>query len=1805
MARTNPKPTQTKPLRNHRKPRQKFEQAKRGPRKLRLEGLEQRSLMAADIAVIDANVQPLAGVTQSVLNGMVELNGKIYYRDTDPQFGAELYQYDPTTNSSRRVTDWNPGIGDSISNSSNLSFVAKSSTKLFFSIANDTLGRELGVYDTVNDTFRILDAAPGSASSTPYTVNDFPGIAAVYGNKLYYLSDKLYWFDFDNPTSVPNTVSTLGHTGMRNLTVVGNKLYFTSFSSGSEQVRWIDLTISNPLPQTVTLPTANSYSNFRAVGSRLYFVAFEGAAGTELRWIDTTLTNPTVNTVDFVTGSSSSDPRLLTVVNNRLYFVSNNSAQGTELRWIDPAISNSIQSIDVNHGSSSSNPSSLLADGNRLYFNAFEPLTGSEIRWIDATLPSPTLNTFDSTPGSGSLFYEQLVVSNTHLFATSNVFGTGVEPYYLDLAAPTPVMTRMDTRPGSSSANPSHLLAAGSRLYFAGELTAGRDLTWVDVAANPSLFNAVDVRDTVGAFPDSYYATEDKIFFAGTQAYSGKTIGWFPTKTMNPVVQWLPWNAGETPVFAPMFTQVANKLFFISTDATFGGEVRWIDLNDPTMTLHTLDVNPGPASSTPASLTRVGNRLFWSSYEPITGKELRWVDATQNDPTLQTLDLSTTAFWGNPTDLKANGDQLYFVGFDNTVGAELRRVDTSLSSWTVETFDLNTGSGNGFVSNSTFVGDRFYFVGADSSFTERIRWISTDTGLTTINTVNLGTLSGTSWLVTAGNRIYFRASDSPSGLEMRWFDTTLPTPTLNTLDLSPGLASTEFEFEYPAVKGNKMFYSARNFLGEKELRWVDTTSSSTIVNTLDLGIGGNNPSQFKVLDDRILLSATDSFLGTEMVILNPTPTPPTFTWVDLNAGFTGSFPRHFTQVANRTYFHGFKLGAKEETYIYSNALAPTDISLSSATIPENEPAGALVGLLSTTDLNAIDSFTYSLVPGIGDTHNSQFQLVGNELRTIPSFDFESQSSYSIRLRTTDSDGLTFEETVTIQVTDLVEEIHAVGTAGNDLFELTLAGPAFDQWLVRRNGITLFQGLASMVSTVFVDGLDGTDTIRLSGTNNAETFQANGDEFFFNGHRALATQIETRELLGQGGNDTFEMTGSYQGLVDGGTGTDRLEGPDAANLWSITASNLGTLNSLTSFRNVESLTGGTDSDTFQFAATGKLNGPISGGAGDDLVDQSLLTIGITLNAQTHTATNVGGWSDIETWRGSTSSANDKFTGRNVASTYLVEGPDQTAINGNELRLLQFEHVTGGTSADSVAFLNSGSALRGTFSGGSGVDAVSWAAWTDPISVNLATKQAPGATQWTGFENYQGSAFQDTLIGPNTTTSWQITGSNSGLVGAIAFSQFENLQGNLGADSFKLTSALSQITGNVDGGAGTDTVTGPNLATTWLVSGAEEVDVQSTHFTEIENLTGGTASDLFTFADASAMVSGTLNGGTGFDTISWSTADYAVSVNLLASSATQVSRWMAIERIQGGTQVDQVFGSNANNTWQILGPNSGKVGTLEFQQFEIASGGLGNDSFRFIGPTASMSGGVIGGGGVNTLTGPDVDSSWQITGPNSGSLLTTPFQGFQNLTGGLANDDFQIADTGSLSGNLSGGLGVNSLSFATWTSAVGVDLSLASAGNATAIAGVTSKIQMVIGGSGNDTLKTSSSIAAILLGNAGSDSLTGGSGKDVLLGGTGDDLLTAGSGEDLLIAGTTSWDTSLSDLRNIRAEWTSTRPFATRVANLNGTGTGPRLNGDTFLTNTSITADLEVDQLFGGLSNDWFWCSASEALDRIATDRLDLD
>lgn len=167
--------------------------------------------------------------------------------------------------------------------------------------------------------------------------------------------------------------------------------------------------------------------------------------------------------------------------------------------------------------------------------------------------------------------------------------------------------------------------------------------------------------------------------------------------------------------------------------------------------------------------------------------------------------------------------------------------------------------------------------------------------------------------------------------------------------------------------------------------------------------------------------------------------------------------------------------------------SPTEITLSNSKVNENAAPNSTIGTLTTTDADPSDPQTYTLVTGTGSTDNTAFTIEGNLLKAKQSFDFEAKNTYSIRVKTTDDYGASFEKQLTITVNDLAEP--TTGTNGND----PLTGNELDNTILGLAGNDLLLGQGGNDT---LDGGEGNDRISGGGGFDVLTGSAGNDRFVF-------------------------------------------------------------------------------------------------------------------------------------------------------------------------------------------------------------------------------------------------------------------------------------------------------------------------------------------------------------------------------------------------------------------------------------------------------------------------------------------------------------------------------------------------------------------------------------------------------------------------------------------------------------------------------------------------------------------------------------
>jgi hypothetical protein len=408
------------------------------------------------------------------------------------------------------------------------------------------------------------------------------------------------------------------------------------------------------------------------------------------------------------------------------------------------------------------------------------------------------------------------------------------------------------------------------------------------------------------------------------------------------------------------------------------------------------------------------------------------------------------------------------------------------------------------------------------------------------------------------------------------------------------------------------------------------------------------------------------------------------------------------------------------------------------------------------------------------------------------------------------------------------------------------------------------------------------------------------------------------------------------------------------------------------------------------------------------------------------------------------------------------------------------------------------------------------------------------------------------------------------------------------------ATGGVTGlAVYGGTGVNTFSVPNtdqfnsLTAINTGPGADTVNVQATTGNLTVENPGGT--DRMNLGSLAPNLNGTLGNIAG-DVNVFGAGHTAL---LLDDSGSGTARTVTLtaDVIDGYGQGEIIAGAGVTDL-TVDGSNAGNTYTLassatDFQT--ILNAGAGNDTVQLAdAATLGAALTINGGGGTDTLVGPDAGGTWAVTGQSQGTLGAVAFTAMEHLTGGAGPDIFKLTAAGKIAA-INGGGGDDWLDYSAFPASNPVTVNLAT-GLATNVGGgnpgSVSNIADVWGGAGNDHL-TGNSQGNVLVGGAGNDTLLGGSGRSVLVGGTGIDKVTGSAGDDILIGGTLSPDLNETALPLILQEWQRTDlPYAQRVAELRR---GGGLNGGYKLDyGTSVLDDGgAADTLTGGGGQDWFF------------------
>jgi ELWxxDGT repeat protein len=466
----------------------------------------------------------------------------------------------------------------------------------------------------------------------------------------------------------------------------------------------------------------------------------------------------------------------------------------------------------------------------------------------------------------------------------------------------------------------------------------------------------------------------------------------------------------------------AGTLFFTANNGTSGAEL-WRSDGTSAGTRVASDIAAGFAGSDPANLVAAGGTVYFTADDGVSGRELWKSDGTAAGTVLVRdiapgLDGSGKPVSSSPGDLRWGGGALWFTA-DTGSGRELWKSDGTAAG-TVLVRDIAPGSAGSMPSNLAWGGGALWFTADDgTSGAELWRSDGTPAGTALVRDLFPGAAgSAPEELAWGGGALWFTADDGASGREL-WRSDGTTAGTELVRDLFPGAGGSSPEGLLWG--GGMLWFTADDGASGREL-WKTDGAAATLVKDIRPGAASSVPQGSALMawaGGYLALMADDGANGRELWTSDGTAAG-TVLAGEVAPGPRGGDPAWLAAAGNRVLFSADDGTRGREPWFYSPNAAPVDIAVSPPAVPENRPAGTLVGILSAIDPDFGDSFSYALVSGAGDTGNALFAISGTSLLTAAAFDFESRPAHGVRVRVTDRGGLSFEKALSISVTDVDE-----------------------------------------------------------------------------------------------------------------------------------------------------------------------------------------------------------------------------------------------------------------------------------------------------------------------------------------------------------------------------------------------------------------------------------------------------------------------------------------------------------------------------------------------------------------------------------------------------------------------------------------------------------------------------------------------------------------------------------------------------------------------------------------------------------------
>jgi ELWxxDGT repeat protein len=798
------------------------------------------------------------------ISGLAAANGLLYFAAADTTGGIEPWRSDGTPAGTYRLVDAFPG---GTSSSSPSRFTALGSATYFFAStgAGTALWRtdgtsagtsmvkvvgpgqfknEVGAPVVVNGVMYFLDqsqsngslwVSDGTAGGTQ-KLQSFATVGASgltwFNGALYLNIDKRRLFRSDGTTAPMTLVAAPDGANLANLTVAGNRLYFTADTLAGGNELWSSNGTTASVVKELATNDGSRPSELTAFNGRLFFSADDRAAnGRELWSTDGTAAGTSM--INLRPGGVSSDPKGLGVANGSLYlFADTDAVAGPEL-WVSDGTAAGTRQVRAFTSASTPAPS-FRAFGANAYFVASDGVTGTEVWRTDGTAANTALvrDVFVKTSPARPEMIATLG-GRAYFFADDGYHGK--EVWSTDgTAAGTALL--LDSRAGSAgSFTRGGGIATSKYVYYQQSTSSGggyaigrTDGTFAGTVQSPvdgPITDWAAAGDRVFAVSDAsqLWVTDatginwrplDGKYFGGPMVVAadgtvyavgpsptrelwrtdGTDAGTYRVADLNP--------AGADSVMG--LTAVGNDVYFFAQDGTGTGNKLYKSDGTAAGTVLVKDVNPG-GDDWVRSLSRwdgtaaAGGRLFFSA----TGSD-GFVDLWTSDGTAAGTQPVPGDAGGGPRYLVGFGDAVVYSAAYNGTLSLMRSDGTAEGTYALAPVKFGSTI-YPFASTSLRIGDILYVSATTPGSNRNVLWRTDGTvaGTWVVSNVDPGGtgVGNDGQLLPLGNDVLVTADDKVHELEVyRVSPPAAPPLNATSATFAPGggaAAGLTYAFDHP------------------------------------------------------------------------------------------------------------------------------------------------------------------------------------------------------------------------------------------------------------------------------------------------------------------------------------------------------------------------------------------------------------------------------------------------------------------------------------------------------------------------------------------------------------------------------------------------------------------------------------------------------------------------------------------------------------------------------------------------------------------------------------------------------------------------------------------------------------------------------------------------------------------------------------------------------------------------------------------------------------------------------------------------